>query len=229
MSVENKPNIPIVGFDGNHRVGKGTQIDILSMSLADRGIRPLVLRGDGSRPGLGDSESDPHSLWWQGFREYIKQFDNEYDAWRIGARRLLGEAAIKLASVNDSMTSVVLFDRSRISRTQMTLKEGLATDFEIMYRNNGDDEYDDADLKEFVPDLTIYMHAPASILLGRLSSQDPKYEFRRRNIIHSQDTFEAASDRCRESGAKVVSIRADQDPVDITLQIRDAIIAQDLL
>lgn len=228
MSIENK-QISIVGFDGNHRVGKGTQIDLLSMALADKGIRSLILRGDGSRPGLGNSEGDPHSQWWQNFKEYAKEFDNEYDAWRIGARRLLGEAAAKIASIDDNMTTVVLFDRSRISRTQMTLKEGLPTNFETMYRNDGNDKYEDARLKTLAPDLTVYMHAPTSILLGRLSPQDPKYEFRRRNIINSQDTFDSAFEHCRDKGEDVVAIKADQDPVDVTLNVRDAIITRKLL
>lgn len=227
MSIEKQ--ISIVGFDGNHRVGKGTQIDLLSMALADKGIRSLILRGDGSRPGLGNSEGDPHSQWWQNFKEYAKGFDNEYDAWRIGARRLLGEAAAKIASIDDNMTTVVLFDRSRISRTQMTLKEGLPTNFETMYRNDGNDEYEDARLKTLAPDLTVYMHAPTSILLGRLSSQDPKYEFRRRNIINSQDTFDSAFEHCRDKGEDIVAIKADQDPVEVTLNVRDAIITRKLL
>jgi thymidylate kinase len=228
MSIE-KRHIPIIGFDGNHRVGKGTQIDLLSISLADQGIRSLILRGDGSRPGLGSSEGDPYSPWWQNFKEYVKEFENEYDAWRIGARRLLGEAATKITSIDDNMTTVVLFDRSRISRTQMTLKEGLPVNYGTMYRNDGNDEYNDADLQTLVPDVTVYMHAPASVLLGRLSPQDPKYEFRRKNIIGSQDSFDEAFENCRGRGEEVVAIKADQDPVDVTLGVRDAIIARKLL
>jgi thymidylate kinase len=228
MSVE-KRQIPIIGFDGNHRVGKGTQIDLLSMSLADKGIRSLILRGDGSRPGLGSREGDPYSSWWQNFHEYVKESNNEYDAWRIGARRLLGEAATKIAPIDDNVTTVVLFDRSRLSRTQMTLKEGLPTDFETMYRNDGNDEYNNAHLHTLVPDVTIYMHAPVSILLGRLSSQDPKYEFRRKNIVSSQDSFDEAFEHCREKGEEVVAIKADQDPIDVTINVRNAIVARSLL
>jgi thymidylate kinase len=228
MSIE-RGRISIVGFDGNHRVGKGTQIDILSMSLADRGIRSLVLRGDGSRPGLGLSEGDPHSPWWQKFKQHIKEFDNEYDAWRIGARRLLGEAAAKIASIDDNVTTVVLLDRSKISRTQMTFKEGLSANFETMYRNDGNDEYNDTSLQVLAPELTVYMHAPTSVLLGRLSPQDPKYEFRRKNIINSQDTFDSAFEYCRGNGEEVIAVRADQDPVDVTRNVRDAIIAQRLV
>lgn len=125
--------------------------------------------------------------------------------------------------------TVILLDRSRISRTQMTLKEGLPVNFEIMYRNDGNDEYSDASLKALVPDLTVYMHAPASVLLGRLSSQDPKYEFRRKNIITSQDSFDDAFEHCRESGEDVVAVKADQDPIEVTLSVRNAIIARRLL
>jgi thymidylate kinase len=227
-SVEDR-NPPIIGFDGNHRVGKGTQIELLRISLADQGIRSIILRGDGSRPGLGGSERDPYSTWWQNFKNYVNESDDEYRVWRIGARRLLGEAAARLVSIDDHEETVLLFDRARVSRTQMTLKEGLPVDFETMYCNESNDTYNDDKLRQLRPDLTIYMHAPTSTLLRRLSPGDPKYEFRRNNIIHSQETFDNAFESCRDRGEDVEAVNANQDPINITLAIRNAIMARRLL
>jgi thymidylate kinase len=205
------------------------QINLLSTSLAKRGIRSLILRGDGSRPGFGDCEGDPYSPWWQNFKQYVKECTNEYDAWCVGARRLMGEAASRIAEQKNPQKTVILFDRARISRAQMTLKEGLPLSFETMYRNVGHDNYNDSELKNLRPNITIYLHAPATVLLGRLSLQDPKYDFRRENIITSQESFDHAFDALRERGETVVSARADQDPVEAMTVIRNAIMTHNIV
>lgn len=54
-----KPKIFSLGFEGAHRSGKGTQIELLSRSLEDKRIPFLIVRGDGSRPNKGGAFRRP--------------------------------------------------------------------------------------------------------------------------------------------------------------------------
>ena len=117
--------IPVIALDGNHRVGKGTQLSLTAARLRSAGFTPHILRCDGSRPGTGACESDPKSDWWKNFKTYASNHEHPYDAWRQGARKLIGEAAHKMSSLDLDSRPVMLYDRSYLSRTQMALKEGL--------------------------------------------------------------------------------------------------------
>ena len=175
------------------------------------GLHPHVMRGDGSRPGLGDHEDDPSSEWWRNFKEHIKGFENEYDAWRIGARRLLGEVAVKCSDLIADPKAIILLDRSQLSRIQMTMKEGLEPTFENMYRNVGNDTIEDSNIRLLSPDLIIYLHVPTNVLLKRLTTDDPKYEFRHNNILQSANYYEEAFANLKKQNNEVVRINGDQD------------------
>lgn len=228
MSSKDK-EIPIICFDGNHRVGKGTQIKLLGATLLDIGVTPLILRGDGSRTGLGTSEGDPVSEWWQGFKHKVHDADNEYDVWREGARRLMAEAALKIESHNGFGTAIVLLDRGRLSRTQMTIKEGLPVNNDTLYRNDGNDSFSDDVVLSIVPDLTVYMQAPTRVLLNRLSRYDPKYEFRRSNIVGSAETYDLAFDEVSGNTDSIELVDAADDPLDVARKVRRLIASYGLI
>lgn len=187
--MKNKNRPPIIALDGNHRTGKGTHLDILEQSLVNQGYEPLILRGDGTRTGDGARKGDPFSAWWQDFKNFAGRHENEYTAWRNGACRLLSEAAIWLSHLPDN--GVILFDRAGISRSQMTIKEGLEVNFETLYTLNVSEvEISNQSILHLQPDLTLFLSASTETLLGRLSTNDPKYDFRKRNIIASNEYFE---------------------------------------
>lgn len=60
MSLE-QPKPVFVGLDGLHRAGKGTQAALLRAAISENGGRSIIVRGDGTRDGLGLSEGDPYS------------------------------------------------------------------------------------------------------------------------------------------------------------------------
>lgn len=200
--------VPIIALDGNHRTGKGTQLNLLHNSLESDGYQPIILRGDGTRPGEGIAAGDPYSEWWKNFKNYEKSFENNFDAWRHGARLLMAEAAIQRSILPGN--GVILFDRAGISRSQMTLKEGLDLDFDNMYGQATDlENLSDEEILTLQPDLTIHLTAPAEVLLGRLNKNDPKLEFRATNISKSNEYFEQAHRQYQELGySEVISLDA---------------------
>ena len=221
--------IPIIAFDGNHRAGKGTQIRLLEAFLVRGGLHPYRLRGDGSRTGAGMDCSDPYSEWWQEFKANLKSFENEYDAWRIGARRLLAEAAVKFTCISSDSNAVLLFDRSYLSRAQMTLKEGLDLSHANMYFGQGENVVDDGIIDATKPDLVVYLDAPSHVLTGRLTQTDPKFDFRNHNIINSEDYFEEAFASLIGFGENIVKLDGDQPPEQVFECVRDVIITQNIL
>ena len=214
--------VPIIAFDGNHRIGKGTQIGIVGDALKKEGYRPHILRGDGSRPGLGLEENDPHSEYWAEFKEYATRQENLFDAWREGARYLVGEAVVKRQLLGQH--DIVLFDRSVLSRTQMTLKEGIEPTFWNMYMNRGVEGVSDDDIRGLNPDLLVYLAADSSIMSERLDPSDPKYEFRRANIVSSNEYFNAAYDVCADGEIPSTRINGAAEVRDVARDIRRVII-----
>jgi thymidylate kinase len=225
--IDRENNIPIIALDGNHRVGKGTQIELLMSGLIEAGRRPIMLRGDGSRPGTGETEGDPHSSWWQGFKDYAKSFENEYDAWRIGARTLLSEAAITRTRL--PANAVILFDRSVLSRTQMTIKEGLIPSIASAYMNSGSDTYNETIFQSLYPDVQIYLAASPEKLLERLAPDDEKYAFRHENIRSSSKHYDDAFDHLSGQGDAIFHIDGTKHPTEVQDAIRDVIIQSNIL
>lgn len=218
-------HVPIIAFDGNHRSGKGTQISLLESELRKNGLHPHILRGDGSRPGMGESDCDPKSEWWQNFKTYVKEFENEYDAWRIGASKLLAEAAIRRIGLISDPEAVILFDRAHLSRTQMALKEGVEPTFENMYSNIIEKDT----IYSLKPSLMIYLDTPMDVLTKRLDINDPKCEFRRNNIKSSNEYYEEAFDIVRNNDENIIRINGDQDPKIIDGMVLDIIMKQNIL
>jgi thymidylate kinase len=221
-------HIPIIAFDGNHRSGKGTQIHILESELRKNGLHPHILRGDGSRPGMGESDCDPKSEWWQNFKTYVKRFENEYDAWRIGARKLLAEAAVRRISLISDPEAVILFDRSHLSRTQMALKEGIEPTFKNMYSGINESILEEDTICSLRPNSTIYLDTPIDILTKRLDINDPKYEFRRNNIISSNGYYGEAFNILKNNNDNIIRIDGDQDPKIIGGIVLDVIMRQNI-
>lgn len=92
--IMEKPNIISVGFEGPHRSGKGTQIELLSRTLEEKGIPFLVIRGDGSRPNEGIHLGDPVSEWWSFALPELKKENPNLEDWNKSSYHLARELLV---------------------------------------------------------------------------------------------------------------------------------------
>jgi thymidylate kinase len=194
MSLENKKPL-IVGFDGLHRTGKGTQAEMLHSAITLHGGRSVVLRGDGTREGLGLHDGDPYSAEWQARSKSVKSPEgNTIEAWNASAYLLVRELSERLEEDGDNYDALIL-DRTVISRAAFLLHRGVGikgTRFAL------DDMYPDneklsstvrIDLADSTPDIIFDIHARSPHeMLARLDPEDPKYLFRSRNIKGGYDS-----------------------------------------
>ncbi len=181
----------IIGFDGIHRSGKGTQIDRLEVSLHESDIAPLTVRGDGTRDGKGDTPGDPHSSLWQERSRHLRSSDATLDDWHASSYDIVHE-------LHDHATSgqyqAILADRSLVSRAALMLHGGATPgrkgfDLEELYPEREHiPRSKQIDLRHVLPDILFHLEADTpDVLMSRLEPDDPKYDFRARNI---QTTFE---------------------------------------
>lgn len=185
-----------ITFEGEHRSGKGTQIELYK----EKSIRDLlVVRGDGSYQGgldgiLNESEID--------LREELNgQLYEKHDAkikmhlWSIAAS--LCASVVTHSSLQDRD---LLIDRGPLSRASFLLSTG----FEgkelldgmypayVLNTCQGAIEGDAINVESIDFGQIVYIKVPASVLLGRISENDPKAEFRKKNIIEKEGLFEKA-------------------------------------
>lgn len=187
----------IIGLDGIHRSGKGTQIDRLEAKLRESGITSLTVRGDGTRDGKGDSAGDPYSLEWQKRSGHLRSKDAQPDDWHASAYDIIHELHGHAAS---GRYDTILADRSLISRAAFMLYSGAnpgrkGFDLEELYpvrdhipRNRR------VNLRQVLPDILFHLEAETpDVVMSRLDPDDPKYDFRVRNIEVSFDNYHRAA------------------------------------
>lgn len=185
MSLE-QPKPVFVGLDGLHRAGKGTQAALLRAAISENGGRSIIVRGDGTRDGLGLSEGDPYSNEWQARSLRVKSPEgNTVEAWNAASYVLMRELnEFRETGEYDA----VIVDRTVLSRAAFLLHRGVALEGERLtldelYPDNLSGEHEALDLAATLPDVIFELKAPApSDLLERLDNEDPKYIFRARNI-----------------------------------------------
>jgi thymidylate kinase len=179
-----------IAFDGLHRAGKGTQASYLVEVLNSNGLETLVVRGDGTRDGLGLSLGDPFSLEWQQRNRYMKsEIGGRVEDWNASSLILLQELSVILDRGHENKLDAVIIDRTILSRAAFLLHRGVGMIGERMtldelYPNNQTLQVDGRlDLKALVPDVIFDLRAQnPAYLLDRLDHNDPKYVFRSRNI-----------------------------------------------
>jgi len=179
-----------IAFDGLHRVGKGTQTRALVDTLSDKNLNTIVVRGDGTRDGLGLSQGDPFDLEWQQRNKYIKsEQGGSVEDWNASSLVLLRELSEVLENEQEKKFDAVIIDRSILSRAAFLLHRGVGMTgvrmtLEELYPSNqtlhGDERLD---LESLIPDIIFDLQAENPLsLLSRLDRDDPKYLFRSRNI-----------------------------------------------
>ena len=186
MSVEKK-SPQIVAFDGLHRSGKGTQAALLHEANTAAGAESIIVRGDGTRDGLGLTEGDPYCPEWQKRgREMKSGNSNSVEDWNASSLLLMTELQ---EHVRESEKDMIIVDRSVLSRAALLLHRGVfyaSDDISVhdLYPDNLTLDVDDRiDLDRTLPSVVFNLRATSpKVLLDRLDRDDPKYQFRSRNI-----------------------------------------------
>lgn len=220
-----RPEVVSIGFDGPNRVGKGTQIGLVQEALAERGIPALVIRGDGSRPGAGETPLDPASGWWSEMNPRLHAPECDPRLWDVTSIRLARELFVvqgrffpnKLLELGKSF-GVLLVDRTVISRAQFLVERGIEPTLANLYPVHPDlARPRRVDPLSVVPSLIFDLYAPKDVLLARLDEADPKYGFRKRLIDLNYDKFAGVSNRLPdEIRDRVVPVDSSR-PVDVVL------------
>lgn len=182
----------LIAFDGLNRCGKGTQAELLQSRLREINIFSVIVRGDGSREGLGKSQGDPENRWWSSFKQQIRGtegtkqwFVHWNEAACILARELIQWKNIILPKIlreAQYTDGVLLIDRSLISRIMVLHQANEYNGVESLYTIDG--LHQGIDWKEVLPDQLFNFCVPRQVLLSRLETNDPKYEFRKKIIEH---------------------------------------------
>lgn len=200
--MEGKKKIFSIAFEGMHRSGKGTQIELLKNKLSEIGLPCIAVQGEGYRRGIGSSPEDPQSDVWQKLSDQLKRGEG-FDIWDEASYRLARELIIwrervlnKEVSETLSPLGVLILDRSLISKSLLKTLQLKPSPTKIF---SPDELYPDAiqhrkkiTVDMVLPDIIFNLIAPKDVLLSRLDPQDPKYEFRKNNIIKDFDLYTSA-------------------------------------
>jgi len=199
-----KENIHIdtVAFEGLHRSGKGTQIEIIKQRLDELGVPSIVIRGAGSRENKGEDVGDKYSEWWESHLKKIKGPVSTKEDWIEGARRLARETLVfrdrilpQYAQEMGVNRAVLLIDRTILSHLAIIddkTKDALNIDEEHVYGKRDERNRILPETREIFPDVIFYLKAKPEVLLSRLDPNDPKFEFRKKNILENTTSFDTA-------------------------------------
>lgn len=178
----------VVGFDGLHRAGKGTQAAMLRDAISEGGGSSVILRGDGTREGLGLHEGDPYSEEWQSRGKMVKSSSgNTVENWNAASLLLVKELVAKRRELPQAHDAL-LVDRTILSRAAFLLHRGVILEGERatldeLYPNSSEAVINGSNIRGGVPDIIFELAVPTpNALLERLETDDPKYTFRARNI-----------------------------------------------
>lgn len=224
--------IPVIAFDGLNRCGKGTQADLLQSHLLEMNVFSVIVRGDGSREGLGKSQGDPKSLWWSTFKARLRGLEGTnrwFDYWNEAACLLARELIHWKTVVIPAMMctarnaqAALLIDRSLISRIMVLRQANEYNGLESLYTVGGLSQ--GISWRDVLPDVLFNFHVPRHVLLSRLETGDPKYQFRR-NIIerHHSLHISVSRDLPEPIMARTIPLDGDRDPKDIHAEVFEAV------
>lgn len=195
--MEGKKKIFSIAFEGMHRSGKGTQMELLKNKLNEMGVPCISIQGEGYRRGAGSSPEDPKSDIWQKLSEQLKGGE-VFDIWDKASYRLAREFVVwkervltREISETLSPFGVLIVDRSLISRSLLKTLQLNPSPAKIF---SPDELYPDViqhrkkiTVDMVLPDMIFNLIAPKDVLLSRLDPKDPKYEFRKNNIVKDFD------------------------------------------
>lgn len=220
-------------FEGGHRSGKGSQIEILKKKLEEMGIPCIAIRGAGSRPNTGEAVVDEYSKWWEKVLPLLKAPTASNEDWYEGSRRLAREVIVfrdrvlpRLASRRKSSQAVLLIDRSVLSHMAMIENdpEQQFTPHQI-YGSKDKKGRKLPSTNEIFPDLMFYLQADSNTLIERLDRNDPKYDFRKRNIEAHLPKFDTAiKDLPPELQERIIRVNANETTEEIANVIEQIVL-----
>lgn len=230
--MSEKIPIKTIGFEGLHRSGKGTQIDLLKKHIEDIGIPCVTIRGGGSRTNTGIEIGDKYSAWWQNHLVKLKSSGVIKEDWIEGSRRLAREVILfrnkflpELAAELGSDRAVLLIDRSILSHMAMLDSSDLnQIDISAVY---GERDVNNRKLPitaDVFPDIIFYLKASPETLYSRLDANDPKYQFRKKNIDENTTSFdESIRILPIELKKKIIEIDANRSVDEVSAEISNIV------
>lgn len=177
----------IIAFDGLNRCGKGTQAKLLQTRLFAANVLSVVVRGDGSRDGSGETLGDPFSPWWRSFRSQLPALEGSsswFDQWNVAACVLARELIFWKTEIMPELVrksgfrhGALLVDRSLVSRIMVLRQANEYRGLDSLYTVRS--IYQGIDWRDILPDILFNFLVPKQILLSRLDPLDLKYKFRK--------------------------------------------------
>jgi len=159
----------IISFDGLNRSGKGTQISLLRKGL-EKKYNVGVIRGDGSREGMGNNDyHDLISEWWVNWQK--NQHKSSSD-WDDAYKRLSYENDVYINGL--SSDTVVLMDRCYLSRW-----------FTVRQYNDDLPLSKVHDESLIIPNLYIILNPSKQSLMKRCSMDNSPKKYFRQGIIEN--------------------------------------------
>lgn len=234
---EKIPKITTIGFEGPNRVGKSTQSELLKTHLESFGIPVVIVRGDGSRSGLGTNEGDPKSKAWQEIDENLRVVGRDLEGWNKSSYRIARELIVwrdrilpKIAKEAGVGDAVLLIDRTLLARTLVPRELGAP---EILYNEDmkpvnpisGRKKGNTITAQDVAPDIIVEFVAPKETLLARLEDgQDEKSQLRRRLLEDRYDWYlDAHNYLPAELASNVVRIEATDNPDSVFQQVLEVL------
>ena len=194
--------IHTIAFEGEHRSGKGTQIELLKENLDRLNIPYIMVRGAGSRPNKNEHKGDKYSEWWEEHLKVLRSSGVSKNDWSNGSKRLARELIVfrdrflpQLALEKNSARAILLIDRSILSHLIMfDLNKISDQDVKNIYGDRDSKNRKMPPIDAIIPDIIFYLKTNTDTLLLRLELEktDPKYEFRKKNIIENEGVFDHA-------------------------------------
>lgn len=219
---------PVLGFDGLHRSGKGTQIALLAEDYSLSGRPYRIVRGDGTRKGLGKTPDDPISQWWQEnystfFSKNRTSEENKYLSDLVFSRLMHEAQEVRQVLDNDSEGKGILFmDRTFIShwfvKRQQDSSISLEQAIKLTCPENG------RTVNILIPNISYVFYVPKEELIRRVSESTDspeKKEFRLKNISIYFDEFERLIDDIPSSlnDKKILILDGNRLPEEIHREI----------
>lgn len=201
-------NVKILSFDGLNRSGKGTQLSLTKKRLEDLTQNIIVVRGDGSREGIGNTDYyDPLSIWWRRWQSNKDKTPNDWDNAYIVLNKEVEDVLDRFSRIGGGF---FLMDRCYISRWFVERQRDKNVPFEDIIE------------KTYVfPDTYFVLNAPKDVLLSRQSDDNPKKAMFRRQIVEQwYDLWEDTIKRAQEKlGDNMVELDATRDKYHINENI----------